>query len=88
MKKVILLMILLPFLSFAGEYSGGAGGGALQILMFGIIFLCLYLIPTTVAAKRNHHNMLAIFMLNLLGGWTFIGWAAALIWACTAVKSK
>ncbi|KAE9626396.1 superinfection immunity protein [Aeromonas veronii] len=56
--------------------------------MFGIIFLCLYLIPTTVAAKRNHHNMLAIFMLNLLGGWTFIGWAAALIWACTAVKSK
>jgi hypothetical protein len=36
-----------------------------------------------VAASRKHNNEGAIFVLNLLLGWTFLGWVIALIWAPT-----
>ncbi|HEY5039103.1 MAG TPA: superinfection immunity protein [bacterium] len=40
-----------------------------------------YFIPSIAAMKKT--NFLAIFMLNLFLGWTFIGWVIALVWACT-----
>jgi hypothetical protein len=48
-------------------------------LFFGLA----YFVPTFVAFYRQHHNRLAIFVLNLLLGWSFIGWACALVWALT-----
>ncbi|MBI3453824.1 MAG: superinfection immunity protein [Rhodospirillales bacterium] len=48
----------------------------------------IYFVPTVVAAGRAHHQTLAIFMLNLFLGWTFLGWVLALVWACTAVRAK
>jgi hypothetical protein len=68
---------------------GTAFGGALGIVVgFFVIAVtvALYFLPAIVAYKRNHHNRLAILMVDLLVGWSFIGWAIALIWACTAVK--
>jgi hypothetical protein len=54
---------------------------------WGIIagLMGLYFLPTAVAfeKKRNHHNKGAIFALNLLLGWTLIGWVGALVWALT-----
>ena len=47
------------------------------------ILLALYLIPSLVARGRGHHNQLAVFILNVLFGWTVLGWGAALVWACT-----
>ncbi len=53
--------------------------------IFGlIIIICLvliYFLPTILANKRNHKNVPAIFLLNLLLGWTFVGWVIAIIWA-------
>ena len=53
----------------------------------GQLVLCvaavLYLLPTFVASQRRHRNKLAIFVLNLSGGWTLAGWVVALTWACT-----
>ena len=58
--------------------------------MTGFIWLaliaCAYLFPTLVAAGRHHHNQLAVGMLNLLLGWTVLGWILSLVWACTAVR--
>jgi hypothetical protein len=51
-----------------------------------VIILLLYFVPIIVAVVRHHHNALAIGMLNFFLGWTFIGWVAALVWACTAVR--
>lgn len=45
--------------------------------------LIIYLIPAIVASQRNHANMLAITWLNILLGWTFLGWVIAFVWACT-----
>jgi hypothetical protein len=48
-----------------------------------IAVLVLYFLPWLVAATRGHNNSMAIFMLNLFLGWTFLGWVAALVWALT-----
>jgi hypothetical protein len=41
----------------------------------------LYFVPTLVASSRRHPNEEAIGVVNLLLGWTIIGWIACLIWA-------
>ena len=53
-----------------------------------IICLALYFVPTVIAACRGHHNQGAIFALNLLLGWTLIGWVAAFVWSCTAIAGR
>ncbi len=50
--------------------------------LFVVVCIVLYLLPTLIGLVRNHHNLLAIFAMNLLLGWIFIGWAIAMIWAC------
>jgi hypothetical protein len=51
----------------------------------GLLIVCglLYFIPTFMAAIRSHRNGLAIFALNLLLGWTLVGWIGALVWSLT-----
>lgn len=44
-----------------------------------------YFFPWIVAGSRKHHNSTAIFVLNLLLGWSVLGWIAAIVWACTEV---
>lgn len=50
-------------------------------LLFFLVALFIYFIPTIVAFARNHANALAIFILNLFLGFTLVGWVIALIWA-------
>jgi hypothetical protein len=49
--------------------------------------LALYFLPAITAQMRGHHNTGAIFLTNLLLGWTALGWIAALIWSATAVAA-
>ena len=52
--------------------------------LVGLAFsLALLFLPTLVAKSRNHPSTLAIFLVNLFFGWTFVGWVIALVWACT-----
>lgn len=78
------LLSMLPA-SAAGGTSGQDTAMAL-IVMAGC--LVMYFAPTIVAVNRKHHQTLAIFMTNLLLGWIGIGWIVAIIWACTAVRSR
>ena len=45
------------------------------------MWLFIYFIPALVALVRNHHNKLAICLLNVFLGWTLIGWIVALVWS-------
>jgi uncharacterized membrane protein YqaE (UPF0057 family) len=45
--------------------------------------LTIYFAPTIVALSRGHLSAGAIFILNLLLGWTVLGWVVALVWAGT-----
>jgi hypothetical protein len=50
-------------------------------IMWVVLIFGLYFLPFLIAALRQHKNVLAIFLLNLALGWTFLGWIAALIWS-------
>ena len=48
--------------------------------IFGFGFV-LYFLPAIVAFARNKRDSVSILVLNLLLGWTAIGWVIALVWA-------
>jgi hypothetical protein len=43
----------------------------------------LYLTPTVIAHLRCHSNFKAIAALNILTGWSALGWVASFVWALT-----
>jgi ABC-type transport system involved in cytochrome c biogenesis permease component len=43
--------------------------------------------PTVIALLSKKKNTLAILTLNLLLGWTVLGWIIALVWAVTKDNS-
>lgn len=61
-------------------------------LLLGFVLLIggvvLYFLPAIIAESRRHHNKGAIIVLNLLLGWTFVGWVAALVWAASATRES
>jgi hypothetical protein len=56
--------------------------------IFILFALCLYLLPSVIAAARKHHQATAIFILNLFLGWTFLGWVCSLVWSATATTTS
>ena len=59
----------------------------MQIVTFILVTtgLIIYFLPSLIAAGRTHHQSKAILALNLLLGWTLLGWVGAMVWAFTAV---
>lgn len=58
-----------------GIALGLIGIFALSCLIF------FYGLPSYIAKVRKHPHAKSILLVNLLTGWTFLGWAAALIWS-------
>lgn len=59
---------------------------SLLLVGFGLglaLGLYLYFLPAWMAFRRGHRNKVAILVLNMLLGWTFLGWVGALVWAAT-----
>jgi len=50
-------------------------------LVLVILIVAFYFLPTLIAFIRQHKNKLAIFLLNLLLGWTVLGWVISLVWS-------
>jgi hypothetical protein len=48
----------------------------MHFMIFGVAF---YFLPAIIAAVRHTHNATGIFFLNLLLGWTVVGWCVALL---------
>ena len=48
---------------------------------FFLVGFCLYFLPTILAMVRGKTNVPAIFIVNLLLGWSVIGWIVELVWA-------
>jgi hypothetical protein len=53
-------------------------------MTFLILSALLYFLPTIIG--RHHADSVGIFIVNLLFGWTVIGWFVALIWACSGER--
>ena len=63
-----------------------ADTGAVMLLV--IVGLVFYFLPAFIASSRGHHNSGALFVANLLAGWTFIGWVICLVWSLTNQKEE
>ena len=51
--------------------------------MFSLLFLTLlYFLPSIIG--KDKRDAAGIFLLNLLLGWTLIGWVVAFLWACAS----
>jgi hypothetical protein len=58
----------------------------IALLLFLLFLLAVYFFPTFLAGLRGHHATVGIFAVNLLLGWTAIGWIVALLWAFAPVR--
>ena len=70
---IALFVVMLSFLVFGGATS--------FVVILLLIVIVINFIPSFIAFKRNHENKVAILILNICLGWTFIGWVVALVWA-------
>jgi Superinfection immunity protein len=51
-------------------------------MTFVFVAVLLYFLPTIVGHSKR--DATGIFLVNLLFGWTGIGWFIALLWACAS----
>ncbi|HEX3884592.1 MAG TPA: superinfection immunity protein [Stellaceae bacterium] len=49
-------------------------------VMLGAIAL-LYILPTILAFGRDHPRRQALALVNILFGWTLVGWIGVFLWA-------
>src|SRR4051812_48942770 len=57
-------------------------GAMKEFIVFAVV-AAIYFLPAIVAGARDHRSASAIFVLNLLLGWTVLGWIISLVWSCT-----
>jgi hypothetical protein len=58
----------------------------LVLLLSGCIYI--YFIPSAIAYSRRHKYIKSSFTLNLLIGWTGVGWIGLLIWSLKGNKRE
>jgi hypothetical protein len=54
-------------------------------IMLGLIVI-IYLLPTIIAYGRDHPHRHAVALLNILFGWTLIGWFLLFLWAALSPR--
>ncbi|MCC3701384.1 superinfection immunity protein [Rouxiella badensis] len=55
--------------------------GEMLVPVAVILCVAMYFLPFLIADHRKHKKLPVIFGVNLLLGWTVIGWAVAMVWA-------
>jgi hypothetical protein len=63
--------------------------GEIGLFLFGVALLgsaVVYFIPSMVASHRKHPQFAPIFVVNLMLGWTYVGYVVALAWAVSVVR--
>lgn len=51
-------------------------------ILLSLMTAC-YMLPAGIAIFRRHSNLAPLFLVNLLLGWTLLGWVVALAWSFT-----
>lgn len=60
------------------------------LTLAAVIAFCglFYLLPTIAAFATKHPHASAIAAVNVLLGWSLIGWAAALVWVLVPIPQR
>ncbi|MDR3322891.1 MAG: superinfection immunity protein [Zoogloeaceae bacterium] len=60
----------------------------LSLTLGSFMLWCMFFAPAFLALQSQHPRKKPIFLLNLLLGWTLIGWFAALFWTMQGSKQE
>ncbi len=60
------------------------GNGDAQLILLVAAGIFIYLLPSITAAARQHRNLASLVVINLLLGWTLLGWAICMAWSVAA----
>lgn len=56
-----------------------------HVMVFGVLVgVPVYLLPTIIVLMKGHPQRLPIIALNVVLGWTLLGWGVAFVWALMA----
>jgi Superinfection immunity protein len=69
--------------------AGAVGLGQVTDVFVAVMslvgLLVLYLLPSVIAWLRHHDQRTGIIWVNVLFGWTVLGWIVALLWSATSI---
>lgn len=78
--RLVALLILVVYGYVAGVGSNSPAGTA-ETVIFYLALLGLYLLPAYEANRRKHPSFVPIALIDILLGWTVLGWMGAYVWA-------
>jgi hypothetical protein len=84
------LALVLPNMAWASNGDGAATVfGLLVVLLVLALGVLLYFLPAIIGSKRQVNSSGWLFVINLLLGWTGLGWIVCLLWAvCGQTKAQ
>jgi len=51
------------------------------VILLNVFLWAFYFVPSMIAWVRKHRSLPAIIALNILLGWTGLGWIGAFVWS-------
>ena len=75
MATCAVAVLSIPIIAFFSR------SGQLFFVWFAVLGIALYMAPTWVAVSERHPHAAPICVVNVMLGWTLLGWTVALVWA-------
>ncbi|HEU5047260.1 MAG TPA: superinfection immunity protein [Rickettsiales bacterium] len=57
------------------------------LIAIGVVLFFLHFLPSILAVTYRKGDQVRIFMLNVIFGWTIIGWVFLLVWSLTKTRT-
>jgi uncharacterized membrane protein YccC len=75
-----ILVLIIALIGFNSEN--------VRTLVMGVALLALYGLPIVIGVVRKHPQIAPIALINVLLGWTVIGWIGALVWSVARFRRE
>jgi len=84
---LVRFAVLALFVAYAHTRAGPLNAFGETLAIVGLISTpILYVLPSIEAWMRRHPSLQSIMVLNLLLGWTVVGWVVSAAWALLPAK--
>jgi hypothetical protein len=85
---LVVLVFSIWFIVSVGRATDTPIMGFVRFSLLAVLVVAAYFLPTLIAIRRGHLQSTPIFILNLLLGWTGLGWVGALIWSFIVTRPR
>ncbi len=63
--------------------------GPWELVIIMLIFAqFIYYVPTMISMAKKRPDIMKVFVINLLSGWTLFGWVITLVWVLATDSRK